>query len=190
MRVSLHAIFLVAACAHSAGVLACFDDKKWQSLQSSDVGTLLYVWSPRMVLSAHNAATAQAAASALGLQFTAVYDGRLNPEEVAEALQQLAKHPDAGTRASASALRYSQPLCSPALEQRDALGHFPTAWVVRAFTSPAQPAQQNGQVVQQNALAARQGNATVPRQQSDLAMIGAMPAFAWDLGLRQRLGKP
>ncbi len=116
-----------------------------------------------MVLSAHNASAAQAAAAALGLQFTAVHDGRLNATEVADALVQLAQHPDTSIRASAVVLQGSQSLCSPALVERDALRHFPTAWVVRAANAPSA---------------------------SDLAIIGAMPAFAWAISLRQRLEQP
>ena len=161
-------IILIAACAYCTKATACFSDKNWAQLQSGSRATLVYVWSPRMVLSAHNAATAQAAADAQGVQFAAVHDGRLMPQEIVDALAQLAQHPDPKTRASAAALQASQPLCSPLLVDRDALRHFPTAWLVQRNDAKVLPENDN----------------------QHYAMVGAMPGFAWDLSLRQRLNKP
>lgn len=178
-------MLLVAACAYSTVSLACFDDKKWNALQTEGPASLLYVWSPRMVLSAHNAATAQAAAAAQGLQFIAVHDSRLAATEVAQALHKLATHPEAATRASAAALQGSQPLCSPTLVERDALRHFPTAWVAGAGRARLQTTNANI-----SASAATVAAATGARNISENAMVGAMPAYAWAISLRQRLDQP
>ncbi len=161
-------IILIAACAYSTLATACFSDENWAQLQSGSRATLVYVWSPRMVLSAHNAATALAAADAQGVQFAAVHDGRLAGQEIIDALAQLAQHPDPKARASAAALQATQPLCSPLLVDRDALRHFPTAWVVQ---------RSDGKVLPKN-------------DKQHYAIVGAMPDFAWDLSLRQRLHQP
>ena len=88
------AIISIAACAYPISAAACFDDEKWAALQANPAPGLLYVWSPRMVLSAHNAATAHTAATARGLAFWAVHDGRVPEDEINQALAQLATHPD------------------------------------------------------------------------------------------------
>ena len=158
------AIYLIAACAYPISATACFDDEKWAALQVNSSPSLLYVWSPRMVLSAHNAVTAQTAAAAHGLAFWAVHDGRVPEAEINQALAQLAAHEDALTRASAQALRDSQPLCSPALAEREAMRHFPSAWVMPSAATSMTPS-----VVSQSPI------------------VGAMPAFGWAISLAQRL---
>ena len=170
------AIILIAACAYPISAAACFDDEKWAELQTNPAPGLLYVWSPRMVLSAHNAATAQTAAAARGLTFWAVHDGRVPEAEINQALAQLAAHPDVATRASAQALRHSQPLCSPALAEREALRHFPTAWVTPSAAASIAPDVSSS-------VASLLPTATA----TATAIVGAMPAFAWAISLDQRL---
>ena len=170
------AIILIAACAYPISAAACFDDEKWAELQTNPAPGLLYVWSPRMVLSAHNAATAQTAAAARGLTFWAVHDGRVPEAEINQALAQLAAHPDVATRASAQALRHSQPLCSPALAVREALRHFPTAWVTPSAAASIAPDVSSS-------VASLLPTATA----TATAIVGAMPAFAWAISLAQRL---
>jgi hypothetical protein len=125
-------------------------------------GTLVYVWSPRMVLSAQHAAQVQQQATAAGLLWRPVHDAQLPADERLAALAKLAHaHP-----ASSQALQNSQPLCDAQLIARDALRHFPTAFVWR-------------DVPQVEAHLAR-GWAGAP-------IVGAMPAPFWADALRERL---
>ena len=87
--------------------------------------TLVYVWSPRMVLSAQQADVAQRAAAAAGLVFKPVHDAQLGNPELAAALQRLRQtQPNA-----ADALQTSSALCNAYLLQNQAQRHFPTAFV-------------------------------------------------------------
>ena len=153
---------------------ACFDEMQWQALQQSTTEhatehatehggatlqkALLYVWSPRMVFSAIHAHEVQQEAQALGLRFVPVHDGRLPPEEVAQALAVLPQKLPAGSAApKPHPLQSSQALCAPSLVERDAYRHFPTAWVVQQGSFHPVP------------------------------LVSAMPPQFWRLGLQQRL---
>ena len=145
---------------------ACFDEAQWQALQQSTTGhggatspkALLYVWSPRMVFSAIHAHEVQQEAQALGLRFVPVHDGRLPPEEVAQALAVLPQKLPVGSVApKPHPLQSSQALCAPSLVERDAYRHFPTAWVVQQGSFHPVP------------------------------LVSAMPPQFWRMGLQQRL---
>ncbi len=178
------ASILIAALATSAWAAACFDDKSLQTLDfSQEQGALLYVWSPRMVLSAQHAASAQRQAQRLGLRFVSLHDAGVPHAEVQAARQRLlgsgphttgspnrpsstssadrtgvAKHAQNLTyRRSAEALGASQPLCAAGLLEHNALRHFPTAFVVQAGDVHRYP------------------------------IIGAMPEAAWASSITQRL---
>ena len=124
----LFAIIFVAIQAYITPAIACFDDillnKKLQTQHKS----LLYVWSPRMVLSATQAHLAAESAKASGLQFVALVDGRIPIDEWQSALQTLAK----SQAVDAEILAHSQILCAPKLIEKDAYAHFPTAFVVKS----------------------------------------------------------
>jgi hypothetical protein len=121
------AIVIIAACASNTTADTCFDDDHLKQLEHADSAALVYVWSPRMLLSAQLAGEVRASAQALGLAWLPVVDARLSAEETAQALQALqTQHPTA-----AQALARSQPLCSAALERREAYRHFPSAYVLR-----------------------------------------------------------
>lgn len=91
---------------------------------------LLYLWSPRMVLSVQQAAQVQQVAAVQGLRWQAALDPRVPAEEAAAALA-------AASPAAQAALGTSPPLCDAALlVQGQSLRHFPTAWVWR-FTAQA-----------------------------------------------------
>jgi hypothetical protein len=96
----------MAASAFSALAHTCFDDVKLvqasavdtvdvgiNSAQSHWQGRLLYVWSPRMVLSAQYAASAQRQAVLQGLQFVALHDASVPETELRAALGRL-QHSD------------------------------------------------------------------------------------------------
>ena len=136
---------------------ACFDDEKLGDSMRSQQGSLLYVWSPRMALSATQAHLAADAAKAAGLQFVPLVDGRLPASEWQSALRTLA----AAQPKDAEALAASEPLCSPKLVEKDAYSHFPTAFVVKSGDMPPN--------VHPNRL------------------IGAMPAQFWAQGIQERL---
>lgn len=87
---------------------------------------LVYVWSPRMVLSALEAHQAHAAAVEMGLAFRPVVDGRLPIPEWHAAMQQMLRL----APASAQALQGTRPMCAPSLEQQLAYRHFPTGFLV------------------------------------------------------------
>ena len=132
----------VAGVLASAAVLmspairaeSCLDEAQWQALQqqSGTQPVLLYVWSPRMVLSARHAAEVQQVATDLAIDWLAVHDGRVPDSEIQQARQTL----DA---ASQQALAHSQPLCAQELIEADAYRHFPTAWLVQQGRAETRP---------------------------------------------------
>ena len=114
--------------------LSCFGDLDWKKLQTSGQSALVYVWSPRMVLSATQAAIVKAHVIDLKLGWLALHDDRLPASEVAAALQTLQRIKPA----SAQALATSRPLCASDLYRRDAYLHFPTAFLLsRGVVHPA-----------------------------------------------------
>lgn len=100
----------------------CFSDEALKNTSSA----LVYVWSPRMVLSAIAAHHAAEQAQHFQQQFIPVVDGRLPRPEWQAALQTLQQL----SPASAQALAATQVLCSPQLIQAYAYRHFPSAYVV------------------------------------------------------------
>ncbi len=87
---------------------------------STPTSALLYVWSPRMVLSATEAADVAQLAQSQGLAFVPVHDARVSSQELADALQRLPH----------TALASSSALCSPRLIDLEATRHFPSSFVV------------------------------------------------------------
>jgi hypothetical protein len=128
---SFFAILFIAAHAINTPAKACFNDLQLDiSMRPSqgNPGSLLYVWSPRMVLSATQAHLAADAAKAAGLKFVPLVDGRLPVTEWQSALRTLA----ASQPEVAEALATTEPLCSPKLVEKDAYTHFPTAFVAKS----------------------------------------------------------
>jgi hypothetical protein len=153
------ASLLIAACASFAWASECFDDKN-MALVQQEAQALLYVWSPRMGLSAQHAASVQQQAREHGLRFVAVHDGRLPADEVDAALRSMERSGVTALINSASSLQKSQPLCANTLLERDALRHFPTAFVL------------------------------LPNGLHRHPIVGAMPPRAWAQSLAQRLALP
>ncbi len=121
---------------------------------------LLYLWSPRMVLSLQHAAEVQAVAQALGLVWRVATDPRVPAAEIAAALA--AAPPDAQ-----AALAASEPLCdAQVLAQGQSLRHFPTAWVY--------------------IWAAGQGS----WQRQPVPIVSAMPPGFWRQAVQERLAAP
>ncbi len=125
---SFFAIIFIAVQAINTPAIACFDDVKLGYSTRLQQPSLLYVWSPRMVLSATQAHLAADAAKAAGLKFVPLVDGRLPASEWQSALRTLA----ASQPKDAEALATTEPLCSPKLVEKDAYAHFPTAFVVKS----------------------------------------------------------
>jgi hypothetical protein len=125
---SFFAIIFIAIQAINMPAKACFDDEKLDIQTRPQEGSLLYVWSPRMVLSAAQAHLAADAAKAAGLKFVPLVDGRLPAVEWQSALRTLS----ATQPKDAEALATTEPLCSPKLVEKDAYAHFPTAFVVKS----------------------------------------------------------
>jgi hypothetical protein len=123
----LRTLLVVAPLLHLASVraespLPCFADANLAGMPRA----MVYVWSPRMVLSATEAGQALSGAAALGLAFVPVVDGRLPLAEWQSAMTRLAGlSPD-----SARALAETRPLCATELISNDAYRHFPTAFLV------------------------------------------------------------
>jgi hypothetical protein len=155
----LIASFLIAACATFTWANECFDDKE-MALVQLETKALLYVWSPRMVLSAQHAASVQQQARAQSLRFVAMYDPRVPAEEVDAALRSMVRSGVTALINSAAVLQKSEPLCANTLLERDALRHFPTAFVLLSDGPHRQP------------------------------IVGAMPPEAWAQSLQQRLAQP
>jgi hypothetical protein len=139
----LFTLFLVAACAANTPATAqnrlCFGDQELRDLPSH---TLVYVWSPRMVYSVSNMQAASQAAAAAGLNFIALHDARVPESELPEAVAP------------------SRALCASHLIEREALRHFPSAFVVTPRGIHAHP------------------------------IVGAMPLSAWVSSIDQRLRLP
>jgi len=128
---SIFAILFIAVQAVNTSAIACFDDEKLNIQAHSSQGgpgSLLYVWSPRMVLSATQAHLAADAAKATGLTFVPLVDGRLPASEWQSALRTLA----VTQPKDAEALATTEPLCSAKLVEKDAYAHFPMAFVVKS----------------------------------------------------------
>ncbi len=158
------ALFLIAYSSISTSENLCFNDSKLSQLLAQQLpetaGVLLYVWSPRMALSAQHAATAAQQAQATGLGFVALHDAQVGHAELSAALARMAQNSAPAQQSSASVLGRSLPLCAPALIERGAQRHFPTAWVLQHTGLHPRP------------------------------IVGAMPAQAWALSLQQRMATP
>jgi hypothetical protein len=169
----------------------CFDDQSLQAAQQRGDSALIYVWSPRMVLSATEAGHVRQSAAEQGLDFWPLHASNLpEPERLAAIahLQQreldsvpaplgLSAEPSAELAAKAQAepaslstssssnsaaqvLQGSRPLCAASLLALEATRHFPTAFVLS-----------HGQL-------------------QPYPIVGAMPATAWQVALRQRHTAP
>ena len=168
----LIALLFVAFSTVNACAEACFDDENLAQLQSASAahrGTLIYVWSPRMVYSVQNMAVASRAAAVAGLDFVVIRDGAAAPAEADPAAwtyRPQAQYPSAPERNPPADLAtppvvplqdFSQMLCSPRLISLDAQRHFPTAFVVSS-----------GQIHR-------------------FPIVGAMPYEAWAISITKRL---
>lgn len=150
------ALFFVAFSAGNTWANECFGNESLQNIAvrgGNHTGTLIYVWSPRMVLSATQAHLPAQAAQQLGLDFLAVHDARLPAAEVKQALERSQRD----APATAMVLQGSRALCANELVSREALRHFPTAYVITA------------------------------RGMHHLPIVGAMPLNAWMLSIQERL---
>jgi hypothetical protein len=116
------ALLLQFANVHAQASLNCLTDENLAHMQKA----VVYVWSPRMVLSATEAGQALAGANALGLDFVPVVDGRLPLAEWHAALDTLADL----APVSAKALTQTRPLCASVLIAKDAYRHFPTGFLI------------------------------------------------------------
>jgi hypothetical protein len=123
---SFFAIFFIAVQATNTLAIACIDDEKLAGIVGPGQSSLLYVWSPRMALSATQAHLAADAAKAAGVGFVPLVDGRVPQAEWQSALRTLA----ASQPTDAEALAGTQALCSPKLVEKDAYAHFPTSFIV------------------------------------------------------------
>ena len=169
----LLAAISIALSVDFAGARTCFDDKNLTQLtptRAEQRPVLIYVWSPRMVYSVQNMALASRAAAAAGMAFVALHDSRVPPDELTQMQPPLEQvfaqihapikidaNTDRATPPFVSPANFSQPLCAKPLLQREALRHFPTAFVLTTKGIHAQP------------------------------IVGAMPLAAWQLSLGERL---
>lgn len=125
---NLFGIIFIALQAYITPATACFDDISLGNSLQSPQSSLLYVWSPRMVLSATQARLAAESAKALNVQFVPLVDGRIAASEWQSALRTLATTQPM----DAEVLATTQVLCSEKLIEKDAYTHFPTAFVVKS----------------------------------------------------------
>ena len=101
---------------------SCFSDQDLLNTHQA----LVYVWSPRMVLSALEAKNAAEQAKQLSYAFIPVVDGRLPVQEWQAALSRLQNL----SPISAQVLASSQTLCAAGLINNLAYRHFPTAYLI------------------------------------------------------------
>lgn len=143
------ALLFIAFSAGNARANTCFDDQSLADLLSHSAqqrGALVYVWSPRMVYSVQNMTLASRAAAAAGLDFVVLHDMRVPPAEI-----------DLATPPFLPLIDSSRALCAKELIHREALRHFPTAFVIG------------------------------PQGLHAHAIVGAMPAGAWASSISARL---
>ena len=120
---------------------------------------LLYVWSPRMVLSVQHAGAVRRQAQSMGLRWLPMHDASIESNELQATLN---SQKQGAQRANYRALKDTQPLCNLAwAEEHHALRHFPSAYVLY---------QQRGEL-----------------RIAGEAIVGAMPLVYWRLALQQRL---
>ena len=120
---------------------------------------LLYVWSPRMVLSVQHAGAVRRQAQSMGLRWLPMHDASIEANELQATLS---SQNHGAQRANYRALKDSQPLCNQAwAEDHHALRHFPSAYV----------------------LYRERGEWRIAGE----AIVGAMPLAYWRLALQQRL---
>lgn len=124
------ALFFVAASSAITPAKACFDDVELGNLLKTGKPGLIYVWSPRMVLSLTQAHLAAEQASQLGLTFFPLVDGRVPQHEWQSALTSASPLKQASAD-NVAVLSASQALCARLLIEKDAYLHFPTAFVVQ-----------------------------------------------------------
>jgi hypothetical protein len=165
------ALFLGAFRAYSMPANECLDDKKLGDIQAqSKRGAMVYVWSPRMVYSVQQMQIAARAAAANGLDFVVVHDVRVPEKElitlksmpvVSSSREEIKlEEQDLATPPFLPIADSSVPLCAQILIERQALRHFPTAFIVTAQGVHRHP------------------------------IVGAMPVGAWLSSIAQRLQQP
>jgi hypothetical protein len=188
LSIAVALVSVLASAAHAQPT--CFDEPSLQAAELRGDSALIYVWSPRMVLSATEAGHVRRSAAEQGLAFWPVHASNLpEPERLAAIahLRQLESAPElvalsvsaqssaeaahtmqaepasSSIRTSTSlftsaaqALQASRPLCAASLLTLEATRHFPTAFVLSRGQFQPYP------------------------------IVGAMPAAAWQLALRQR----
>ena len=170
---SFFAIIFIAIQAINTPAKACLDDVKLDIQTHPQQGSLLYVWSPRMVLSATQAHLAADAAKAAGLKFVPLVDGRLPAAEWQSALRTLA----ATQPKDAEALAATESLCSPKLIEKDAYAHFPTAFVVKSGEIHpnrligAMPGQFWAQGIQERLIQVDTADPSFPRRRESMVAV-------------------
>ena len=168
---NLIALIFIALYAVNTSASECFDNENLARLSTaSQRGTLIYVWSPRMVYSVQQMLIAARAAAISGLEFVAVHDSRVPKSELYSYQSSRVSAPtgssikledeDLATPPYLSIADTSQPLCAATLLKHDALRHFPTAFIVTA------------QGVHRHSI------------------VGVMPPAAWHSSIAQRLQQP
>ena len=142
-----------------AGAIAQVESAPCALTAPADQPALLYVWSPRMVLSVEHAGAVRGLARSLGLHWQPVHDPAIAAAELQAALE---SQMHGARRANYHALKDSQALCNADLiDQQHALRHFPTAYVLYSQDDEVRIAGE--------------------------AIVGAMPLAFWRLALQQRL---
>ena len=123
-------IFLLLTFGHLQNVFAvdCWNDDDLSALEKTQVNTVIYVWSPRMALSALHADDVAEQARAAGLAFVPIVDGRVPAAEWRSAVQAVGlTKPGLG-----DSLKISRSLCGERLTTLDAYQHFPSVFLVRS----------------------------------------------------------
>ena len=129
MRKVLRALFFLLIFGHLQNVFAnnCWSDADLSALEKTQISAVIYIWSPRMVLSVLHADEVAKQASAAGLGFVPIVDGRVPDAEWQQALQAVGVI-KAGVGGS---LKTTKPLCDGRLITLDAYQHFPSVFLVR-----------------------------------------------------------
>ena len=125
------AFLLIAVCGPNTFAADCWTDDDLSALEKNHTRAVIYVWSPRMVLSVLHAADVASQAQLAGLLFIPVVDSRVPVEEWRQALQTAAIL-DVSKPGHHDVLPASLTLCAARLTDLDAYQHFPSVFMVHS----------------------------------------------------------
>ena len=125
-------MLLTFAKSHSAFAAACWTDADLLALEETQANAVVYVWSPRMVLSVLHADDVAKQARESGLRFVPIVDGRVPEAEWRLALSAIATKAPINQSGLGQSLQSTINACASRLTALDAYQHFPSVFLIRS----------------------------------------------------------